>query len=84
MYLGRRNGMTTTGIQELCIPYGCVRRTSVGTLIGVKVCREGGGLDCTVILEESHEGVVINRHPANWSVDFRLFCEIALVGLKTH
>ena len=26
----------------------------------------------------------INSHPANWSVDFRRFCEIALVGLKSH
>ena len=25
-----------------------------------------------------------NNHPANQSVDFRRFCEIALVGLKTH
>ena len=26
----------------------------------------------------------VNSHPANWSVDFRRFCEIALVGLKIH
>ena len=27
---------------------------------------------------------LFNSHWANWSVDFRQFCEIALVGLKTH
>ena len=27
---------------------------------------------------------LLNSHPVNWSVDFRRFCEIALVGLKTH
>ena len=26
----------------------------------------------------------INSHPVNWYVDFRRFCGIALVGLKTH
>ena len=25
-----------------------------------------------------------NGHPVNWSADFRQFCELALVGLKTH
>ena len=27
---------------------------------------------------------ILNSHPVNRSVDFRQFCEIALVGLKTH
>ena len=27
---------------------------------------------------------LLNSHPANWSVDFRRFCEIALVVVKTH
>ena len=26
----------------------------------------------------------VNSHPVNWFVDFCQFCEIALVGLKTH
>ena len=30
------------------------------------------------------KSAVVNSHPVNRSVDFRRFCEIALMGLKTH
>ena len=34
--------------------------------------------------QQHYLGCYVNSHPANWSVDFRRFCEIALMGLKTH
>ena len=35
-------------------------------------------------VEKQQEMKRLNSHPANWSVDFRRFCEIAQMGLESH